>query len=133
MDVVLGCAYTYTSFQGWEVATGWTLDKDQTFSSYYFYCRRTNEGRGPFRGGPLRDEEREWQWRIAYVDERYNTLIFNSLEEFLDWLASWYDREVHGDRQIAAAHLENPPWIEGVHDVDEDEEEEEDEGELWYR
>jgi len=41
---------------GWDIATGWGLDGNESVTLRYFYCKRKSQG----NVGPMQDNEREW-------------------------------------------------------------------------
>ncbi|CZT10915.1 uncharacterized protein RCO7_03530 [Rhynchosporium graminicola] len=112
---------------GWEIATGWCLDGNETVSHYYFCCQRTSEG----RGGPVQESEKEWKWRLFYRDldssEDATFRVFHSIPEFLSWFGNWYARDVEGEGNEGGDGDMEPesPYEAGVDYEDEDDEENE--------
>lgn len=58
-------------------------------------------------------EDYNWKWRIFYegCGQKENSKVFDSLPEYLDWLAGWYEREVNGNLSFAAAQADKPDFM----------------------
>jgi hypothetical protein len=115
---------------GWEIATGWGLDGNEFVTHYYFYCQRTTQG----QGGPIQENERDWDWRLFYRDTRSREVgfrVFEGIPEFLAWFGGWYARDIEGDAGedglIPEALVQEPPYEEGADYDDEEQEEDDDE------
>lgn len=77
----------------------------------------------------------EWSWRLFYsTDDRYFVnKVFGGLEDCLDWLSGWYERDVNHDLTLANEIVDEPPFLEGVssgmeRETDSVQDEAEDEG-----
>lgn len=122
VDFALLECNTAQPFDGWEVMTAFTIDLTDIMSCAYGYSRRRRDFT-PAPGEPapraLAEHECEWKWRVFYsgVSQSETNRVFDTISEYLDWLAGWYDREVHGDLTMAIKQVGHPPFLEGVSDV----------------
>lgn len=87
---------------GWNFKTAFLVDRSDQMWCGYAYCYHTQQ-------------EPEWNWRLFYTTEGqfFVNKVFSSLEDCLDWLSSWYERDMNHDLTLANEVVDEPPFLEG--------------------
>jgi hypothetical protein len=99
---------------GWEISTGFLLGlgkkRNEQWLSYYYCARMDTTSKGPrmFRKDEIKDNEREWQWRLFYAEPKPTghapnwPVICSGIVEWLRYYQLWWDRETKEYPEMAA-------------------------------